>query len=229
MHKNGTREIGQCPDTEAIAVAYDKIVTSKTAAEEGRPTKKLKTEIEMSRPPASANITTPKQPHTAPEHCQSSEQSSSQAGEHPQLATLKEGPRCNEPLPSSAGTEPPSSPSLSFYLLLPSTPTSYRVLISLSPTDTLAIALTDRLVLEFPTIYALNQPPDKLPTGFMTEDEYLKGMSQRGHLDRHLDGLFSEEGGSEHEDTNGHGKQDLNGSALMDVLKKDLVREVDAG
>lgn len=63
----------------------------------------------------------------------------------------------------------------------------------------------------------------------MTEDEYLKGIAQKGNLDRHLDGLLKGGVGLEQEDTNGYGKQNLNEGALKDVLKKDLVREVDAG
>ena len=43
---------------------------------------------------------------------------------------------------------------------------------------TLTTSLRDRLVLEFPTIYALKYPPEELPTGFVTEAEYL--AQQRG-------------------------------------------------
>ncbi|KAL8994232.1 MAG: hypothetical protein Q9188_007126 [Gyalolechia gomerana] len=231
IHKDGSREIGQCPDTEPIDVAYNRIATSKAAAEAERPNKKLKVNTEVSRPAALAKTPQPKQPSTisraqAPtEQALLSEPSSSLATDHQQSATLEGDDPHNEP-PPSANTDLPSPPPLHFYLLLPSTATSYRVLIPLSPTDTLAAALTDRLVLEFPTVYALKQPPDKLPTGFMTEDEYLKGIAQKGNLDRHLDGLLNGGAGLEQEDTNGYEKQNLNEGALRDVLKKDLVREV---
>ncbi|MCJ1463441.1 hypothetical protein MMC07_002048 [Pseudocyphellaria aurata] len=83
------------------------------------------------------------------------------------------------PLPSAS--TPPSSPSsrtakpsLHFYLLRPCTPPSTRVLIPLPcSTATLATSLRDQLVLEFPTIYALKYPPEKLPTGFVTEADHL--------------------------------------------------------
>ncbi|KAL9025742.1 MAG: hypothetical protein Q9196_005487 [Gyalolechia fulgens] len=234
VHKNGSKEIGQCPETESIDAAYNKIVTARAAAEAERPNKKLKVDTEISRPAALATIPQPKGPPTIPraqapvEQLQLSEPSSSLATDHHPSATL-EGDAAHGQPPSSVNIELPFPPPRNFYLLLPSTPTSYRVLIPLSPTDTLATALTDRLVLEFPTIYALKQPPNKLPTGFMTEDEYLKGIAQKGSLDGHLDGLFHGEGGLEHVDTNGYRKQDLNECALRDVLKKDLVREVDVG
>ncbi len=34
-------------------------------------------------------------------------------------------------------------------------------------------------MLEFPTIYALKYPPDRLPTGFVTEEDYLKQLAKR--------------------------------------------------
>lgn len=36
------------------------------------------------------------------------------------------------------------------------------------------------MVLEFPTIYALKYPPEKLPTGFVTEDDYYKTQLKDG-------------------------------------------------
>lgn len=38
------------------------------------------------------------------------------------------------------------------------------------------------MVLEFPTIYALKYPPEKLPTGFITEDDYYKTQIKDGDI-----------------------------------------------
>ncbi|KAL9602516.1 MAG: hypothetical protein Q9219_001811 [cf. Caloplaca sp. 3 TL-2023] len=226
VHKNGSKELDQCPDNEPIHIAYDKILTLKKAKEaEGaeRPSKKVKMNGEISRPAALTNM--PKPPHSSNTTPATEIPTVQPPSTHPEPTTPKQH---EQPLPS-IDPKQPSIPPLYFYLLLPSTPTSYRVLIPLASSDVLATALTDRLVLEFPTIYALKQPPDKLPTGFMTEEEYMKGMATKGNLERQLDGLLSEASGLEHEDTDTHEKQDVDEGALRDVLEKDLVREVDTG
>lgn len=117
----------------------------------------------------------------------------------------------------------PPTPSLNFYLHLPSTPTSARVLIPLPPYSTLSTSLSHRLVLEFPTIYALHNPPDELPEGFMVEEEYLKGIG-RGGVKSDLNGLIEEvangvvgESGVEE-----GGKDGMDEKRLADVLKRDL-------
>lgn len=130
-------------------------------------------------------------------------------------------------VPQASTPDQPSAPTVHFYLLLPSTPTPYRVLIPVSPTDTLSTALRDRLVLEFPTIYALKQPPDKLPTGFTTEEEYLRGIAEKGNIDKHLDGILNWADAWENDGGQKMGERGLDERALRDVLKKDLVREVE--
>lgn len=35
-------------------------------------------------------------------------------------------------------------------------------------------ALRNRVVVEFPTVFVLSQPPSDLPSGYITEEEYLK-------------------------------------------------------
>lgn len=37
-------------------------------------------------------------------------------------------------------------------------------------------------MLEFPTIYALKYPPEKLPTGFITDDDYYKTQIKDGDI-----------------------------------------------
>lgn len=126
----------------------------------------------------------------------SSEDVPAPLGPDQNTATITPDAEDEKPLLPSPKPEQPPVPQVHFYLLLPSTPTSYRVLIALASDDTLASALRDRFVLEFPTIYALKQRPDNLPKGFMNEEDYLKSIAQKGRIDP--DGLLSEaRGGGE--------------------------------
>ncbi|KAI9828080.1 MAG: hypothetical protein M1832_003607 [Thelocarpon impressellum] len=60
-----------------------------------------------------------------------------------------------------------------FYLLRPHTRSAAHVLIPLSPSVPFSECLRDRVLLEFPTVYALPYPPTELPPGFVSESEYL--------------------------------------------------------
>ncbi|KAL8902770.1 MAG: hypothetical protein Q9207_004398 [Kuettlingeria erythrocarpa] len=240
VHKNGNREIGQFPESETTESSYVKLTTTKAkneVAEEEHPRKKHKPNDEASRPPTlsakpvlkdlPANTTVSPTSHAPPAQAPETTGQPAEARDQQNQETYpSRGPSNHQPSLPPTNDNKASQPLLNFYLLLPSTPTSYRVLIPLSPGDTLTTALTDRLVLEFPTIYALKHPPDKLPTGFMTEEEYLRGLAEKGNVNRHLDGLL---GGAGDWDT-GHmeknGERDLDEGALRDVLKKDLVQEV---
>lgn len=80
-------------------------------------------------------------------------------------------------LKDHTSTVPKSSSDVevAFYLHHPSLPSRHPVLIPLSPTAILATALTNRLVLEFPTIYVLQPQSDgKLPEGYISEDEFFR-------------------------------------------------------
>jgi hypothetical protein len=101
---------------------------------------------------------------------------------------------------SSLGTcdESPGPPSKSyqacsgfyFYLHRPYTPSSHpRVLIPLQPSESLSKLLRNRVVLEFPTIYAISSPPTCLPDTFMLEDDYFKRHfdTPQRNTDKHFD------------------------------------------
>ena len=62
----------------------------------------------------------------------------------------------------------------------------------------------------------------------MTEEEYLKSIAQRGNMDTQLDGLLGADGGWENGGAEGT-NPDVDEGALRDVLKKDLVKEVEVG
>jgi len=71
---------------------------------------------------------------------------------------------------------PPQSlcPGLHFYLHKPHTTYPHPVLVPLSPQSTLSTCLQNRLILEYPTVYVLPQPPSELPSDFLLEVEYHK-------------------------------------------------------
>ncbi|KAL8880579.1 MAG: hypothetical protein Q9198_002045, partial [Flavoplaca austrocitrina] len=245
VHRNGTREIGQCPDTERLDLAYARLVDSRAAQNDVKaglaampPTKKHKSNRAMSKPTVVTPITPPKdsssahvnslsalEPSKSPTVFTEGVPAPSTAGQNG--ATDMPDPENEKLLLPSPKSDQASVPHLHFYLLLPSTPTSYRVLIPLASNDSLASALKDRLVLEFPTIYALKQPPDKLPKGFMNEEVYLRSISEKGHLDNHWAGLLIEARGWGRDEGDGDGNKDFDPKALQDVLKRDLISVVD--
>jgi hypothetical protein len=65
------------------------------------------------------------------------------------------------------------------YLHRPLTPSSFpKVLVPLDPTKSLTELLRKREVLEFPTIYVLDNPPIDLPEKFMLEKHYLTAIGK---------------------------------------------------
>ena len=82
--------------------------------------------------------------------------------------------KTEQPTVTADATQPVSESSLTFHLHHPSLPSRQPVLIPLSPDSTLATSLTNRLVLEFPTVYVLHSQPDgKLPPGFIGEEDFF--------------------------------------------------------
>ncbi|KAL8802970.1 MAG: hypothetical protein Q9182_003458 [Xanthomendoza sp. 2 TL-2023] len=228
VHKDGSREVGKCPDTEPLSAAYARLVAPKAVEVEKPPKKKRKANKDESKSTITAPITPPQdKPSRLPATSPTVPQMLSL--DHHATTPLLQSPPFREPPLLSPKLEQPSGPHIHFYLLLPSTPTSYRVLVPLSSSDTLSTALTDRLVLEFPTIYALKQSPEKLPTGFVAEEDYLKNLAENEHTDRHLDGLLNEVQGWGQRKLGRDGKQELDTGALQDVLKRDLISVVDSG
>lgn len=72
--------------------------------------------------------------------------------------------------------QPPGSPDEKgnyYYLLKPRTTGTEKVLIVLSPTDSLLDCLRNQTVLEFPSIQVLSNPPHALPNGFILVRSWL--------------------------------------------------------
>ncbi|ETN42194.1 uncharacterized protein HMPREF1541_04135 [Cyphellophora europaea CBS 101466] len=65
-----------------------------------------------------------------------------------------------------------------FYLLRPNTPSKLKVLKHLQPSDKIVDILRGRTVMEYPTLYVKNEPPDELPAPCMTEERYLQEFGE---------------------------------------------------
>lgn len=127
---------------------------------------------------------------------------------------------------ASPATDPaPSETDLNFFLHHPSLPSKYPVLIPLPPDAKLATSLTNRLVLEFPTIYVLHSQPDgKLPDGFVSEEDFF--ASAKKELIEEIAAGEPSIGaaGGDSEGTKAQGLEDgeVDEGRLLEVLGKDL-------
>ncbi|KAL6251837.1 hypothetical protein RBB50_002047 [Rhinocladiella similis] len=82
--------------------------------------------------------------------------------------------------PELTSTFPGSNDNLSqllrhlhFYLLRPNT-AKYKCLIPIAQASTLKDVLRDRTLLEFPTFYVREEPPESLPEPFISEEKYIQ-------------------------------------------------------
>jgi hypothetical protein len=147
-----------------------------------------------------------------------------------------------KPEPSTASTvnttdmpHPPvqHTPDYTFYLVRPRTSSTRPVLIPLRPEATLAESLTNRTVLEFPTIYMFPASAPQLPAEFMLEAEYLKQEAQEQReletllkdVDpQTLKGLQSGEASTTQTQTQAP-TDEVDSARILDVLKRDLGAE----
>ncbi|KAL8743830.1 MAG: hypothetical protein Q9190_003855 [Brigantiaea leucoxantha] len=217
VHRNGTRSTGTCPESVPVGEAYAAHMKKKKFGLEEDSAHLRETQIKRRKLSDQSSQTKPQGLSASLGQSQpdSKDQSVTPLG-------LAENGSSDQAQPSAKPSEHSNHQAVAhFYLLLPSTPTSYRVLTPIDPTDSLSTVLTDRLVLEYPTIYALKQPPDKLPTGFVTEEHYLGNMAstEQNSLLKNIDALREDA-----QDEKEEGEVDE--KALLSVLKKDLISEV---
>ncbi|KAF1984681.1 hypothetical protein K402DRAFT_133274 [Aulographum hederae CBS 113979] len=134
---------------------------------------------------------------------------------------------------SPAGTPDPSG--LYYYLLKPRTSSTRRVLVPLSPSDSLSHCLRNRAVLEFPTIFALTTAPLNLlsatadlmlETDYVKQtkdedDEFKKTLADAGMDLEKLDKADRDAMKMEVETT--MGQEGLDKARLTEVLRRDVV------
>ncbi|GAQ09884.1 hypothetical protein ALT_7205 [Aspergillus lentulus] len=118
---------------------------------------------------------------------------------------------------------------VSFYLHRPRTATKQPVLIPLSPSMTFTSALRDRAVLEFPTIYALPQPPEALRAKketpmFLLEEDYLRTQGPEPDLSEDM----LQETSEDQIHTGDLDIGNIDEKKVLEVLKQDLWEPVAA-
>lgn len=132
-------------------------------------------------------------------------------------------------IPASSDASPATAPApkvdLNFYLHHPSLPSRHPVVIPLPPDAKLATSLTNRLVLEFPTIYVLRSQPDgTLPEGLVSEEDFF--ASAKKELIEEIAGEKTSVGGfgGKFEERKAHdlGDGEVDQGRLLEVLGKDL-------
>lgn len=76
-------------------------------------------------------------------------------------------------------------------------------------------------MLEFPTICVLHHPPDKLPAGFLTEEEYFRRTVplNLGHLESIS---LDDSGLPERDDQNSNVSEGFDAERVLGVLNRDL-------
>ncbi|KAK2744848.1 hypothetical protein FQN57_004172 [Myotisia sp. PD_48] len=111
------------------------------------------------------------------------------------------------------------------YLHRPQTRGATPVLIPISSSSTLADVLRERVVLEFPTFYVLEQPVDELPAGkYILEEQYLlENQSEEDHQNEESNSIVNNE--NIHEDDKD--LSDIDELKVLEVLRRDLENGVD--
>ena len=154
--------------------------------------------------------------HNDPILCQNSETSVQREDQQGQTAIdgyLHKGPE-------GISSNRPAANTLHFYLHAPRLPSPQPVLIPLSSNSTLSECLRNSLVLEFPSIYALQQPSSELPDRFITEDDFGKKMQQEDFQASILAKLTGNEEGEIEEQSKRD--EDVDAKKLEEVLIRDL-------
>ena len=114
----------------------------------------------------------------------------------------------------------PTNSALYFYLHAPRLPSPQPVLIPLTSDSTLSNCLRNNLVLEFPSIYVLQDDPMHLPNDYITEGEFDRKMQQEGFKDSIMARLSGNEEGEIEEMT--REPDDLDTKKIEEVLIRDL-------
>ncbi|EAW17383.1 zinc finger HIT domain-containing protein [Aspergillus fischeri NRRL 181] len=167
------------------------------------------------------------------EPASSEQQTQSETVEPPSAAPT--GQSATEPTPDQPSGSSESKHEIiphrgvSFYLHRPRTATKQPVLIPLSPTMTFTSALRDRSVLEFPTIYALPQPPEALHAEkespmFLLEEDFLRTQGPETDLSE----AMLQEASEDQVDAGDLDIGNIDEKKVLEVLKQDLWEPVAA-
>lgn len=250
VHPDGKKTMDKLWETQCISTAYDDHLRH---IDTSRPKKKRKPDYKHKDLAASATFVSSNVPvHNSTAGSQRNGSTTTASvgkrkheedeasvsrtaeGENPNMAIgtglgesggVQNSASMSAPSDDSAGTEPAPRAGFTFYLHHPSLPSRQPVLISLPPDAKLATSLTNRLVLEFPTIHVLHSQPDgKLPEGLWSEEDFF--ASAKKELVEEIAGEETSVGG--YRENVDERKADVledgevNEGRLLEVLGKDL-------
>ena len=119
----------------------------------------------------------------------------------------------------------PSPPDYHFYLHKPHTTSASRILIPLEPASMLSTCLKGQSILEYPTIFVLNQPSTALPEGFLLEYDYKKQEKKMiEELDEDEKEMAPEIARAQQMSSRLKDEGDLEDSKVLESLKRDLAK-----
>lgn len=185
IQPNGQKALGRCPETEPIGEAYAKHLVLLAAypekmkrdeerggnAKDERVRRKMD---ELGIPPRLRQESSKPKVDRANSEKQELTNTNENTGMSATTQSLDSITTSTALVLDCPTTQPAPPASVTFHLHHPSLPSKHPVLIPLSPDARLATSLTNRLILEFPTIYVLDrQSDDKLPEGFISEDDFF--------------------------------------------------------
>jgi hypothetical protein len=104
-----------------------------------------------------------------------------------------------------------------FYLHCPNTPSAIKSLIPIDPNATIADIIKERLLLEFPTIFILYDPPELLSKPFILEKDYTKQYGDQASSIPSVDAT------NETTELQDQAPSQIDEKRLLEVLQKDLV------
>ncbi|KAI9679499.1 MAG: hypothetical protein M1817_005521 [Caeruleum heppii] len=116
----------------------------------------------------------------------------------------------------------PSAQKQYFYLLRPFQVSGDRVLVPLSSSPSMSQCLQQQVIVEFPTIYVLPNPPAALPNGYRLEKTHGKSSAHDESLLDMLHSFTNTEVGSEGVLEQTAGAPDVKVDQLASVLDQDL-------
>ncbi|KAJ5656544.1 hypothetical protein N7507_008494 [Penicillium longicatenatum] len=221
----GEKNLRNCLEGLPIADSYDRgfpVSKEKTGPESSKVEKKSDQQEGNAAAQDSTDIvpsTTVAENTTESTGEQSEQPSTSEAVEN-STETAKENPQ-DLPIGSHRG--------LYFYLHRPRTTVKKSVLVPLSPAMTLAAALRERTVMEFPTIYVLPASPETLlaekdTSPFILEEEYIRIVGPEEATDKSAQTEQSETevNASDLPGSSVDLLQNVDENKVMEVLKHDL-------
>jgi len=140
----------------------------------------------------------------------------------PEIASSN-GPDTVSPPVMTGEALPSSFPDYHFYLHKPHTTSTSRILIPLEPSSTLSTCLRGESILEYPTIFVLNQPSHALPDGFLLEIDYRKQEKKMiEELDEDEKAMAPEIARAQQISSQGQNEGNLEDSKVLESLQRDL-------